>query len=140
MRSHETSSNSETVPSKIRWLAIAAGVVSGIAGSLPFGPVYAFIPSLLILGAIIQPYIRRPGRWLLHVGALLVSFYVALFLLPAAVGIIWTALLRSDSMLAALLLLDVLSVVLISWCDFELVIEARQRKRFSSVAERATSG
>jgi hypothetical protein len=125
LRSHETpNKNLQTVPRKIRWLAIAAGVFSGVAGSLPFGPLFAIIPSLLILGAIIQPYTPRPGRWLLYLGAFVVSVYASLFLAPGALEIVWTVHLRDNLAQLTLFILVLSSIFLIGWCDIEIIRDA----------------
>jgi hypothetical protein len=75
-------------PGWLRLPAILAGGLSGLAGFLVFGIVFCFVPIVLILGAIIQPYAPHLGRWVLLVGAMLVSVYVALFLAPQAFGAI----------------------------------------------------
>ena len=77
-----------TVPRKVRWLAIAAGCLSGVTGSLLFGLVFSFFPAILILGAILQPHSRRWGRLLLSIGAVFLTAYVGLFIAPQALGAI----------------------------------------------------
>jgi hypothetical protein len=115
-------------PVGLRLLAILAGCLSGFAGSLAFGRVFIFVSIVLILGAFVQPYVPRLGRWVFSIGAILLSVYVGLFLVPLALG--------SISMLReyhaphdlALLFLFVISIALVAWVDLALVMNQRVRK------------
>jgi hypothetical protein len=116
------------VPRKVRWLAIAAGCFSGVAGFLLYGLLFLFVPAILILGAILQPHSPRLGRWFLSVGALLLSVYVGLFLAPQAVGAIMGLPLDHtfhDWTVASVLLV---SVVLVAWSDVALILEAKRSR------------
>jgi hypothetical protein len=125
----------EIIPSRVRWLAIAAGCVSGTAGSLLFGPLFFLFASVQILGAIVQPHSPRSGRLLLSVGAFLLSFYTFLFLGPQAFGAIsmWSSYIDFNHVtLFVLLLISLLSV---AWCDVALIADARRLSRIQRMAE-----
>ncbi|HEV2488721.1 MAG TPA: hypothetical protein VGT03_02850 [Candidatus Acidoferrales bacterium] len=121
----------QVVPRRTRWLAIAAGCLSGLAGSLSFGPLMFAFSLLLILGAIVQPWWHRPGRWLLAFGAFIQTFYSFLFVLPGAIFIIQSPpLLQGDSLIALIALpLIPTSVALVVWCDIALIVDARRSGR-----------
>jgi hypothetical protein len=117
------------MPSRVRWLAIAAGCISGTAGALLFGPLFFLFASVQILGAITQPHAPRSGRLLLSVGACLLSCYTFLFLGPQAFGAIsmWPSDIDFNHItLFVLLLISLLSV---TCCDVVLVVEARRLRR-----------
>lgn len=126
---------SEIVPGKVRWLAIAAGCVSGASGSLLSSPLFLLIPSILILGAILQPYSPRKGRWLMWVGTFFLSLYVGGFLAPLAIEVVRTPRSAYDGMIAGLRLLSMASLLLVSWCVVALVIDANRLRRTSTVVE-----
>lgn len=113
----------EIMPGKIRLLAIAAGIFSGIAGFLLFGLILLIVPSVLILGAAIQPYWTYIGRPLMWLGAFLLTFYASVFLAPQAfVGILELPA-PPDLFQAIILVLLLVSLVLVIWCDAALIIE-----------------
>ena len=114
-------------PRGMRMLAVLAGCLSGFAGFLVFGIVFLFVPLILILGAIIQPFVPRLGRWVFGVGAMLVTVYVGVFLVPQALGTM-SRLARDHAPLdVALLFLFVLSITLVFWVDVALVMDERGR-------------
>lgn len=92
---------------------------------------FLLVPSILILGAIIQPYLPRSGRWILSGGALLVSLYVLVFLAPQAVGIFQTLRVYHGVRDLMLLSLFIVTILLVGWCDVALVTDAA-RLRHSS--------
>ena len=124
----------EIVPSKVRWLAIATGCISGISGSLLFGPLFFLFPSIQILGAIIQPYSPRSGRFLLSFGAFFLSFYTFLFLGPQAFGALsmWRSIVDLNGI--ALLVLLLVSLITVAWCDVALIVDAKRLKRSQRIA------
>lgn len=70
---------------KTRWLAIATGCFTAVAGSLGFTWGFAIVPGFLIVGAILQPRLPRTGRILMCGGALSLSVWVlcfGIFILP----------------------------------------------------------
>jgi hypothetical protein len=115
-------------PNGIRLLAILAGCLSGFAGFLVFGIVFCFVPVVLILGAIIQPYVPRLGRWVFSIGAMLVSVYVALFVVPQAFGAITMLPDYHEPHDVAVLSLFVLSIALVVWLDVALVRNEKVKK------------
>jgi hypothetical protein len=118
---------SPRIPSRMRWLAIAAGCVFGIVSFLHYGWFFLFIPSVLILGAVIQPRFPRLGSVLLAFGACIVTFY-GLFLGVPIVLIIRNLGVRHGLEDLVFLGLSLASVVLIIWCDAQLVADARARR------------
>jgi len=104
---------------KLRWLAILAACSSTV-----FLPAYG--APFLLLGAIIQPWARTTGRWLMWIGALFLSEIVV----PYGPAVI-VSLLRhptGDSWIFSIFPLFVLSTVLVYSCDIALVIEAVKSK------------
>jgi hypothetical protein len=117
------------MPSRIGWLAILAGCVSGLSGSLVFGPFFAVAAcGVLILGAFIQPHLPRAGRWILAVGAVISSFYVGVFVAPQAAGMLWRLPLRHEINDIGLCSLFVLSTLLVAYFDFALVRNTNRLK------------
>jgi succinate-acetate transporter protein len=110
----------------VRRLAVAAGSVFGIVGFLHYGLFFLFVPSILVLGAIVQPRSPRLGNGLLALGAAVLTFYCAFLGVPAVLLI---GGLRSHHSLedVAFLILSLVSIALVIWCDVLLVIEARAR-------------
>jgi glucan phosphoethanolaminetransferase (alkaline phosphatase superfamily) len=116
------------LPGWLRLLAILAGGLSGFGGFLVFGIVFCFVPVVLILGAIIQPYVPRLGRWVFSVGAMLVTVYVVLFLVPQAFGAITMLRHYHEPHDLAVLSLFVLSTALVIWLDAALVRNEKVKK------------
>lgn len=129
-----------TVPNSTRCLAIFAGCVSGLAGFLTIGIVLLFVPVLLILGALIQPSAPRLGRWLLAIGAMLVSVSVGLFFVPAAVKGISSVSSYHDAGAVAIVASFVISIVLVGWTDVALVINERKKRPPRPVAHSIGGG
>ncbi|MFZ0522996.1 MAG: hypothetical protein WAL95_18350 [Candidatus Acidiferrales bacterium] len=116
-------------PSGTRILAILAGCVSAFAGFLAFGIVFLFVPVLLILGAIIQPSAPRLGRWVFAAGAMLVTVYVGLFLVPLAFGMVSMLRQYHTAHDIGLHFLFALSIVLVASVDVALVMSERARTK-----------
>jgi len=107
---------------RTRWLVVATGCFTAVAGSLGFGLGFAIVPSFLIVGALMQPRCPRAGRGLICAGALWLSFWVfgvGVFMLhehqstdpPSVVGLTLT------------------SVLLVALCDLAIVIEEVKIRR-----------
>jgi hypothetical protein len=109
------------VSAKIRWLAVLAGCSSAIFAALAFGAPF------LILGAIVQPWARTTGRWLIWLGAFLLSLMVV----PFGTGIVLGQArhLGRDNWSFSIFPLFVLSTALIYCCDIALVTDAFKSKR-----------
>ncbi len=120
-----------------RWLAIATGCLSGVAGALQYGLFSLIIPSVLVLGAIIQPWSFRPGKWLMWLGAFFLTLYVGLFFAPQLVDITVTSGLRSLDSLGIWILfsLTAASVLLVIWCDIALAVEGRRSRHVVGTVE-----
>lgn len=130
---NQTSGQStDIIPRGTRWLALLVGCIAFVAESMPPSPVSTLVvPTSLILGAIIQPYSPRPGRWILSVGAFYLSLsgvpYLALMVAGGAMH-----LLNSQSLDSLLLLLALVApLVLLIWCDLALILDARRQGRNS---------
>lgn len=119
-----------------RVIAIAAGCFSGAAGSLEYGPFFLIVPAVLVLGAIIQPWSTRPGRWLMWLGAFFLTLYEGAFFVPQIAEVITSQFASLDSVaIQVLFLLTLVSVFLIIWCDAALVVDARRSKRALGTTE-----
>jgi hypothetical protein len=113
----------------MRLLAIFAGCISAFAGFLVFGIVFLFVPVVLILGAIIQPSVPRLGRSVFAVGAMLVTVYVGLFLLPQTFGALSRLRENHTPHDIGVVILFALSIALVFWVDVALVISERARTK-----------
>jgi len=110
------------VSSRMRWLAVATGCFTGAAGSVGFTWGFAIVPSILIVGAIVQPRSPRAGRVLMCAGALSLSIWVLcfwLFILPGS---------RFANRPSAIAL-TLVSVLLVALCDVATVIEEVKLRR-----------
>lgn len=116
------------LPSSLRVSTVLAGCIAGFADFLLFGVVFLCVPTPLILGAVIQPYVPRLGHWVLAIGALLVSAYVGVFLAPQTFGVISTLPLYHAPRDIGMVLVFVLSIALVAWIDVALVMHQRDRK------------
>jgi len=117
------------VSRKTRWLAVAAGCFSGVAGCLIMGWYFAIYPVPLILGAAAQPRYPLCGTWIMRIGALILSIPV----LPYGGGLILLSVKHlygaHDFNFLAVLTLWAVSFSLVAWCDVALVIDAIKAKR-----------
>jgi hypothetical protein len=128
---NQTSGQStDVIPTGTRWLALLVGCMAFIVGAMPPSPVSTLpVPSTFVLGAIVQPYSPRPGRWLLSVGAFYLSLigvpYLALMVAGGALHLV-----DSKSLTSLLLLLALVApLVLLIWCDVALILDARRQSR-----------
>jgi len=128
------------LPAWMRLLAILAGCLSGLSGFLVFGIAFLFVPLVLILGAIIQPYVPRLGRWVCSVGAVIVSAYAGIFLVPQAFGSIWALRYWHTPHDFGVLFLFVFSVGLVVWTDVVLVMNRRMGKTTNEIRRRVSGG
>jgi hypothetical protein len=124
----------QLVPPRTRWLAIVAGCVSGLAGSLPFGPLFSALPLILVLGAILQRWSPHLGRWLMWLGAFYLTLVVAVFLGPAVLSAKQPLAPYYDRNILTFFALSVASLALVGWCDVALIIDARKSKDASAPA------
>lgn len=117
----ERESSPSIVSVKLRWLAILAGCFSAVFGAMAFGAPF------LILGAAIQPRARTAGRWLMWLGALLLSLVVV----PFGSGIVFEGAQRlgRDNESFTIFPLFVVSTALVCWCDIALVMESLRLRR-----------
>lgn len=127
---------SRILPRQILWLAVVTGCVAGMALlSFKWGAVAGLF---LIMGAVVQPFMPRTGRWLLSVVAPLLGIWIVplggLFLLGAVKG----KALGGDFNSRGLALAWRLSPILLIWCNVALVIEARRERRARQPAPRSS--
>jgi hypothetical protein len=108
----------ELVSPKTRRLAIVTGCISGVAGSLAFGPLFLQMPAILTIGAILQRWSPRPGRWLMWLGVFYLTPFVGTFFVPS---VLHPPHLYATAPLVAVSLF-VASVGLNGWCDVALVV------------------
>jgi hypothetical protein len=90
---------------------------------------FAIYSSFLILGAVAQPRFPRSGRWIMYIGALILSVLV----LPYGAGMMFygvkTLHRDHDYVWLGVFTLWVMSFSLVTWCDVALVIDAIKAKR-----------
>jgi hypothetical protein len=114
---------------KTRWIAICAGLtlVPGCFGITLF---YLILPVLLVAGAIIAG--RRPstGRWLMWIGAFLLSVLV----FPWCV----VALIHPPSRVVFMIFACIASAIFLPLCDVMLIIDAFKARRFPPQADDVT--
>jgi hypothetical protein len=118
----------ELVSFKVRLLSVATGCFTAIAGSLVFGPAFLIYPIFLVAGAIIQARWRSLGRGLMLSGALLLSA-VATFCAAAILEGVRTLRRYHDLNVLVVLSVMLVSVLLVCWCDMELVISEVKIRR-----------
>ncbi len=131
-------SNVEPIaPFHVRIVAMLAGCFSATWGMLVFGWPFAAVSSLLIVGAIIQPRSPIPGKWLMWVGA----FVLTLVVLPIGLQTIFGGTkalgFPRDRFMILNLSLCLISVLLVVCCDGMLVYGMKLRK---NQGDMATSG
>jgi hypothetical protein len=116
------------LPQKIRWLAIATGLVTGSALLSFYWPL-SVLPILLMFAGIVQPRSPQLGRLVLSVVAPLISVWV----IPVGFMILWETLRgepgRHDLLFLAITSSWMLSPILLLWCDTALLVEARRERR-----------
>lgn len=120
-----TSQSTKIVPVKIRLLSTVTGCFTAIAGSLAFGLLFSIPPIILVLGAVSQPYLRVAGKWLIRVGAVLLTLEVMVLLVVIPEGIRLLRLYHDRNFLGTLSV-SIASVLLVTWCDVALITEARR--------------
>ena len=82
MNTHEPTTNAESKLTQVsRCLAMVAGVLIAVTGSLGMGPLFALFPSILVIGAIVERRAGNSGKWLMRLGAFFVSPF-AFWLFP----------------------------------------------------------
>jgi hypothetical protein len=92
-------------------------------GIASFGWPFLILGTFLILGAILQPHAPTSGKWLVWVGALLLSLVVIPFGSATVFQEVKLLRLYHDGMMVAILSLSAMSTFLLLWCDVALLIE-----------------
>ena len=113
---------------KTRWLAIGAGCVAGVAGSLSLGLGFASTASILVFGAVLQRWSPCLGRWLMWLGAFYLTLFLALFFVRPVVWTLGRPHLINESSLI-FLSLAIVSMALVGWCDVALILGARRVRK-----------
>jgi hypothetical protein len=109
---------------------MATGIATGGAGVLAFGWLFLIVPSVLIVGALVQPRAPRSGKLLMWVGAGIVSIVIV----PVGFEVLREsnniARLVKDPKTVAISLLFIMSTALVISCDVALAVNAvRNRNR-----------
>jgi hypothetical protein len=125
--------NSETtIETKLarysRWLAIVAGLLVAITGSLGWGPLFAFYPSIMIIGAVAQPRSGYSGTWLMWLGTFWVSIFTFLYFPRVALQSLKLMIDGHGHLDLLMLILSALSTVAVALCDVALVVDAWKSK------------
>lgn len=116
------------MPYRVRGVAIAAGCVAGIFFMFQslLAPIFS---APLILGVLVQPRSPHLGRWLIWVGAVVLSC-LTLFL---SIGIVLGGIRYFDSMGVTVYLVSVATTILVTWCDVELILDAVKQTRTARI-------
>jgi hypothetical protein len=114
-------SKKQIVSEKTRWLAVATGFLTAVAGTFA-GGLFLVMPIPLILGAVIQPRFPRVGRGLICAGALWLTFWVF------DIGGFMVLEHRSTNHLGVVALSIVL-ILLVVLCDVAILIEELKLRR-----------
>lgn len=109
--------NHEEVSSRLRWLAIAAGLTSAVA-FYPSGFLFIY-PILLFGGGILAPRLNRPGRWLMWIGAIGTDCILLQYNIIAFHRVRF----GNGTILSTFLILMSLSTLLATWCSIELIVD-----------------
>jgi hypothetical protein len=88
------------------------------------GTLLPVMAAFLLLGAAIQPRARTTGRWLMWVGAFLLTVVVGAYALIAVCERAGIPRQIQDGMIFAIFALGALSTILLLWCDIALLLEA----------------
>jgi len=121
------SATSPVLPRGLRILAIATGLFAGFT-FLPEG-IPLLLALMLIVGAAVQPYTHRAGKWLLMAGAFSVTFLSAEGFIAQSMELRGAFSFDFDT-IALPLFLMVLTILVI-WCDVWLMVHAiKSRRRF----------
>lgn len=122
------SRTSPVLPRGVRVLAITTGLFTGftfIAGGLPG----LLLGLMLVVGAGVQPWTHRAGKWLLIAGAFSVTVLSGSLVVSASLHL--RGLSTFDFHTIGLPLFLFVLTVLIVWCDVWLIVYAtRSRHRF----------
>jgi hypothetical protein len=106
------------VSNKIRWLAVIAGCASIVFGPLAFGSLF------LVVGAVVQPRAPTSAKWLMWVGALLLSVFVIPLGISTAFEQAKLTHLDHHITMDPMFVLLALSATILCCCDAALLIEA----------------
>jgi hypothetical protein len=96
-------------------VAVLAGLLSGAAPVLLFGPVLLILSLPLILGALIQPSLPDVGRVFMAVGGMLVTVSTFLFLAPQALGLLMRISEIDSALEAIFFILSVGAIAVVVW-------------------------
>jgi hypothetical protein len=106
---------------RIRWVAIATGVASGLA----LFPIFFFLyPGLLIVGGYIQPRFPTIGKWFVWVGA--ASLWVDVIVYDE---MMFQDLRGQTKSPEYMVLPFSATTVLLTWCSVELIADGLKRIR-----------
>jgi len=116
-------------PSRIQWLAGAAGCAAGAAlWSLSW--ILSFAAIFLIVGAAVPRWFPRAGRWFILAPALLLSAII----LPIGIAnpglLVWNFLVGPhDFIFVGVSLVWLLSPILLIWCITAVLTDCHTRRR-----------
>lgn|GEM_PF-6058565 len=123
------SRTSPVLPRGLRVLAIATGLFTGFTF---FAVVIPWLLALmLIVGAAVQPYTHRAGKWLLMAGAFSVTMVSAESFIAQSMELRGSSSFDFDTMALPLFLLVL--TILIVWCDVWLIVHAIKSRHRSEL-------
>jgi hypothetical protein len=118
------------VTGRTRWLVIATGLVVAVTSWPGFGLYSVIYPTVLVMGALVQPHSQRYGFWAMFVPTVFLSAWMlpfGCFLLFEAVR---TITLYHDSKMVIVSSLWGASLLLLACCDAALIKEGFKLKLF----------
>jgi hypothetical protein len=111
------------VSGKTRWLAILTRVFTAVAAAVSVTRLVAFVPILLILGAIAQRRFPRTGFALMVLSATSLSSWVVPITVGLLIQSVRTLPIYHDFNIVAVTSLYVVSSLLVICCDKALIID-----------------
>jgi len=121
--SQQTELNVGTITGRTRWLVIATALVVAITSWPGFGLYAVIYPTVLVVGAVIQPRLQRYGFWMMFVPAVFLSAWILPFGCFLLFDAIRTITLQHHSTMAVVSSLWGASLVLLACCDTALIKE-----------------
>ena len=122
-------SNVGMVTNRTRWLVIATGVVVTTTSWSGLGLYSAIFPTVLVIGALMQPHSQRHGFWLMFVPAVFLSSWM--FPLGCLLLLDRVRSAPYDPKMVIVSSLWAVSLLLLACCDAALITEGFKLKLFS---------
>jgi hypothetical protein len=120
--------NVGTITGRARWLVIATALVTAVTNWPGFGLYSVIDPSVLVVGALVQPRSQRYGFWMMFVPAILLSAWMLPFGCFLLFHTLRTISSYHDFRMVVASSLWAASLLLLAWCDVVLLREGLKLK------------